>query len=52
MLRTLLYFFDPRKFSVHLWSEGNTLRFEAGWPPAFPFLVVGVAAFLLGRWLS
>jgi hypothetical protein len=51
VIRALFYFFDPRKFSIHIWSEGNTLRFEANWPVAFPYLVLALAAFLTGFFL-
>jgi len=48
----MIEWFDPRKFSLRIWWEGNTLRFEAGWPIGFSYLVLFGAGILLGWWLS
>jgi len=48
----ILEWFDPRKFSIRIWSEGNTFRFEAAWPLCFPFLVSMAAGGLLVWWLT
>jgi len=48
----MIEWFDPRKFRLHIWSEGNTLRFEMDWPISFPYLALLGIGLLLGWWLS